>query len=219
MHENKLFPIYNQQISDSWAERNGLLIYENMKITDQGFTPINLDATAGITTQIDLRGNTTNKTFVVKAMCPQHNDHIKHLNPLITQGIYTKGNYYYTVQFIIMENDGVLECRMLASAGQLSYGLYADFHPTQPNQFHVFAAKYDLESTPGKINFQLYADGSLLKSYTNNYFTWIQYADNSYNNLAICQSTSTDYPPPGTVINWAMVFDSSLTAEELKAFT
>ena len=98
--------------SGSWAVKNGLLKFENIKRTPEGFTVDKSNELSGIYTKLDFRETTIllSRTFLVKAMCPWQAGEVSDSNAswgydLISQGI---GSYY---------KDGVLSDNSVTYSG------------------------------------------------------------------------------------------------------
>ena len=69
---SQIHPVPGSSSSGSWAKQNGILVFENVKRTPQGFTIDEDEKLSGIFTQLDYRNTpgTGGKTFIAKAYCP-----------------------------------------------------------------------------------------------------------------------------------------------------
>ena len=56
----------------TWEERTRLLTFNNITTAGGAFRAADDAKIAGIATPLDFRGNTTSKTFIVRAFCPAH---------------------------------------------------------------------------------------------------------------------------------------------------
>ena len=91
--------------SGAWAIRSGLLALKNITAESGVFSIMNASATGGVVTPLDLRGNTTSKTFVCKAHCPRHTDDGNlYSHTFISQGYVWGAISYYCCGFFLRED-------------------------------------------------------------------------------------------------------------------
>ena len=215
-------------IYPTWEERTRLLTFNNITTGGGVFRAADESKSAGIKTPLDFRGNTTSKTFIVRAFCPSHDDNTKNLflHPFFTQGRWTYGKDYFVFGFGIWEDfrgaSPMRQLRFAASGDSVAATNPVDAS-TLLDQWHVFAVSYEMASSGQK--FALYADGQLLTSGTNaaEVYPWRSNPTTTpgtdSGKVYVRDNAGDGTYVAGTVVSSALVFDRALTQPEIAAIS
>lgn len=150
----------------TWEERVQLLTKTNVR-TDRGAFEAADDAKiAGIATPLDFRGNTTSKTFIVRAFCPSHDPASEklYIHPFFVQGAIQQGTSFYTFQFSLWEDRRSGRTTQLfptISIGTDSPGANVSGAEIYLDQWHTYAMVIDYNG--GNCYIRVFVDGVLLR--------------------------------------------------------
>lgn len=205
------------------AERVRLLTKTNIR-TDRGvFEAADDTKVAGIATQLDLRGNTTSKTFIVRAFCPAHDpaSNRLYLHPLIGQGNIGSGATGFTFHLSIREDrqSGLIQVYPVVSNGRVFYSAYADASELL-DSWHVFA--FSIEHLPESTVLRSFVDGVQVGGSSAPAFAWGTPTDTTTQETTVGirrDPNMSFYAGSLTRISYALVFDRALSAAEIAALT
>jgi hypothetical protein len=207
----------------TWEERTRLLTKTNVR-TDRGvFEAADDTQVAGIATPLDFRGNTTSKTFIVRAFCPAHDPDAGRffLHPFISQGNAGSGATGFTFHFSIREDrqSGLIQIYPVVSNGRVFYSAYADASELL-DSWHVFA--FSIEHLPESTILRSFVDGVQVGSSSNPAFAWGTPSATTTLETTIGirrDPNSSYYAGSLTRISSAMIFDRALTQPEIAAIS
>ncbi len=208
----------------SEAERVRLITKTNVR-TDRGvFEAADETKISGISTMLDLRGNTTSKTFVARAFCPAHDPASEklYIHPFFGQGQISSGATAFTFQFSLWEDCRSGKSSQLfpaISTGTDMPGANITGVDGYLNQWHTYAMVVDY--TGGNCYIRVFVDGTMLRErIVSGTPTWNTPA------AATAQETTVGvrrdpnasyYAGSLTRVSSALVFDRALTAAEIAA--
>lgn len=187
---------------------------------------------------VDVRGNTTSKTMIVKAWCRKSKNETEQQqgiclqNPLISAGTCWANISNETIfRFLVEEyhqND----------ISQRTLNIIAGFVFDEANddtslkneklsillpekymdKLTVYALVADYDKTPGEMEIRIYADGEMLGSKTCQAMRWsVMDKHPGMYYVAVRREASTSMSTWGFV-SWGLMFDSVLTDEEIKSY-
>lgn len=208
----------------TWEERTGLLAFTNISAGGGVFRAENDAKIAGITTQLDFRGNTTSKTFIARAFCPAHDPASEklYIHPFFGQGQISSGATAWTFQFSLWE-----ECRSgkssqlfpAVSTGTDAPGANITGVDGYLNQWHTYAMVVDY--TGGNCYIRVFVDGTMLREkIVSGTPVWYTPAATTTQETTIGirrDPNMSFYAGSLTRISSAMIFDRALTAAEIAA--
>lgn len=210
----------------TWEERVQLLTKANVR-TDHGvFEAADENTTAGVDTQLDLRGNATSKTFIVRAFCPAHDPASEklYIHPFFGQGQIAGRATDWTFQFALWEDRRSGKTSQLVPAisdGTNISGAHITGIDRYLNQWHTYAMVVDYLN--GNCYFKVFVDGTMLNE------RGISRAP-AWNTPAATTAQETTvgirrdpnvsyYTDSLTKVSSALVFDRALTASEIAALS
>lgn len=209
----------------TWEERTRLLTLTNITTAGGVFRAADDAKVAGIATPLDFRGNTTSKTFIVRAFCPAHDpDSGKlYIHPLLGQGQIGYGNAYSVFSLAIWEDFRTAGNPKIMLVGRIegensSVGNYA-FPENALDSWHVFSMIVDYDSSPGNMILSRYIDRILLNTET--------VAAQNFGSGAASSMSEHVGIREDPVITWladtrvaaALIFDRALTQPEIAALS
>lgn len=210
----------------SEAERVRLLTKTNVR-TDRGvFEAADETKISGISTMLDLRGNTTSKTFVARAFCPAHDPASGklYIHPFFLQGAIQQGTSLYTFQFSLWEDRRSGRTTQLfptISIGTDSPGANVTGAEIYLDQWHTYAMVIDYNG--GNCYIRAFVDGVLLRERTiSGTPAWNTPAATTAQETTVGirrDPNASYYAGSLTRISAALIFDRALTAAEIAALT
>lgn len=226
--------VYRIQITDltdnqvvwsypSEAERVRLITKTNVR-TDRGaFEAADETQPAGVATQLDLRGNSTSKTFWARGYFPKHeNNGLLYVHPMIEQGDTIYGTDSWVFRVTVWEDyrapSGVTALRCdfcdADNAARLCHiRITDDFF----NTTHDIAYVIDFQANGAFCS--VYIDGSIA---TQANFTASAFGTGAASamsaNVGIRRDPVTNYLS-GNSVECALVFDRALSTAEIAALT
>lgn len=210
----------------TWEERTGLLTKTNVR-TDRGvFRAADDTKVAGIATPLDFRGNTTSKTFIVRAFCPAHDPASEklYIHPFFTQGAIERGASFYTFQFSIWEDRrSGRPTRLMPtiSIGNDSPGANVNGAEIYLDQWHTYAMVIDYNG--GNCYIRVFVDGVLLQEKTvSGTPVWNTPTATTTQETTVGirrDPNASDYAGSLTRISAALIFDRALTQPEIAAIS
>lgn len=207
----------------SWEERTRLLTFNNIITTGGVFHAANDANIAGIATPLDFRGNTTSKTFIVRAFCPAHDPDSNrlYLHPLIGQGNIGTGATGFTFHLSIREDrqSGVIQVYPVVSNGSVFYSAYADASELL-DSWHVFA--FSIEHLPESAVLRSFVDGAQVGSSSAPAFAWGTPTATTTQETTVGirrDPNSSYYAGSLTIVSAALIFDRALTQPEIAAIS
>ena len=207
----------------TWEERTGLLAFTNITATGGVFRAENDAKVAGINTPLDFRGNTTSKTFIVRAFCPAHDPNAGRffLHPLIGQGNAGSGATAFTFHFSIREDrqSGLIRVYPVVSNGSVYYAAYADASELL-DSWHVFA--FSVEHLPESTVLRSFVDGAQVGSSSNPAFAWGTPTATTAQETTVGirrDPNMSFYAGSLTKVSSALIFDRALTQPEIAAIS
>lgn len=207
----------------TWEARTGLLAFKNITAGGGVFRAENDAKVAGIATPLDFRGNTTSKTFIVRAFCPAHDPDSNrlYLHPLIGQGNIGTGATGFTFQLSIREDRqrGMIQLYPAVSNGSVFYSAYADAGSLL-NDWHVFALV--VEHMPESTALRSFVDGVQVGSSSAPAFAWgtPTATTTQETTVGIRRDPNASYYAGNlTRISAALIFDRALTQPEIAAIS
>ena len=209
--------------SGTWEERTGLLAFTNITSGGGVFRAADDANIAGIATPLDFRGNTTSKTFIVRAFCPAHDPDAGRffLHPLISQGNAGSGATAFTFHFSIREDrqSGLIQVYPAVSNGSVFYSAYADASELL-DSWHVFA--FSIEHLPESTVLRSFVDGAQVGSSSAPAFAWGTPTATTTQETTVGirrDPNSSYYAGSLTRISAALIFDRALTQPEIAAIS
>lgn len=207
----------------SWEERTRLLTKTNVR-TDRGvFEAADESKSAGIATPLDFRGNTTSKTFIVRAFCPAHDPDSNrlYLHPLIGQGNIGTGATGFTFHLSVREDRqrGMIQLYPAVSNGSVFYSAYADASELL-DSWHVFA--FSIEHLPESTVLRSFVDGAQVGSSSAPAFAWGTPTATTAQETTVGirrDPNASYYAGSLTRISSALIFDRALTQPEIAAIS
>ena len=207
----------------TWEERTGLLAFTNITAGGGVFRAENDARVAGIATPLDFRGNTTSKTFIVRAFCPAHDPDSNrlYLHPLIGQGNIGTGATGFTFHLSVREDrqSGLIQVYPVVSNGSVFYSAYADASELL-DSWHVFA--FSVEHLPESTVLRSFVDGAQVGSSSNQAFAWGTPTATTTQETTVGirrDPNSSYYAGSLTKVSAALVFDRALTQPEIAAIS
>ena len=210
----------------TWEERTRLLTKTNVR-TDRGvFEAADDTKVAGIATPLDFRGNTTSKTFIVRAFCPSHDPASKklYINPFFVQGSIQEGASFYTFQFSIWEDHrSGMPTRLFPAigSGTNSLGPIVNGAEIYLDQWHTYAMVIDYNG--GNCYIRVFVDGVLLQEKTvSGTPVWNTPAATTTQETTVGirrDPNSSNYAGSLTRVSAALIFDRALSAAEIAALS
>lgn len=212
--------------SGTWEERTGLLAFTNITAGGGVFRAADDVNHAGISTQLDFRGNTTSKTFIVRAFCPAHDPASEklYIHPFFGQGQIAGRATDWTFQFALWE-----ECRSgntsqivpAISDGTNISGAHITGIDRYLNQWHTYAMVVDYLN--GNCYFKVFVDGTMLNERgISRTPAWNTPAATTAQETTVGIRRDPNisvYAGSMTRISAALVFDRALTASEIAALS
>ena len=229
--------VYKIQITDltdnqvvwsypSEAERVRLITKTNVR-TDRGaFEAADENTIAGVATQLDLRGNATSKTFIVRAFCPAHDPASGklYIHPFFGQGAINQSASLYTFQFSLWEDrrsGGTTQLFPTISTGTDTPGANVTGAEIYLDQWHTYAMVIDYNG--GNCYIRAFVDGVLLRERTvSGTPAWNTSATTTAQETTVGirrDPNASYYAGSLTRITAALVFDRALSAAEIAALT
>ena len=229
--------VYKIQITDltdnqvvwsypSEAERVRLITKTNVR-TDRGaFEAADENTIAGVATQLDLRGNATSKTFIVRAFCPAHDPASGklYIHPFFGQGAINQSASLYTFQFSLWEDrrsGGTTQLFPAISTGTDTPGANVTGAEIYLDQWHTYAMVIDYNG--GNCYIRAFVDGVLLRERTvSGTPAWNTSATTTAQETTVGirrDPNASYYAGSLTRITAALVFDRALSAAEIAALT
>ena len=209
----------------SEAERVRLITKTNVR-TDRGaFEAADENTIAGVATQLDLRGNATSKTFIVRAFCPAHDPASGklYIHPFFGQGAINQSASLYTFQFSLWEDrrsGGTTQLFPAISTGTDTPGANVTGAEIYLDQWHTYAMVIDYNG--GNCYIRAFVDGVLLRERTvSGTPAWNTSATTAQETtVGIRRDPNASYYAGSlTRITAALVFDRALSAAEIAALT
>lgn len=210
----------------SEAERVRLLTKTNVR-TDRGaFEAADDSKIAGIATPLDFRGNTTSKTFIVRAFCPAHDPSSEkvYIHSFLVQGAIERGSSFYTFRFSIWEDrrsGGPTRLMPTISTGNDSLGPIVTGAEIYLDQWHTYAMV--IEYNGGNCYIRVFVDGVLLQEKTvSGTPVWNTPTDTTTQKTTVGirrDPTDSYYAGSLTKVSSALIFDRALSAAEIAALT
>ena len=207
----------------SEAERVRLITKTNVR-TDRGaFEAADETAIAGVATQLDLRGNTTSKTFWARGYFPKHaNTGVLYIYPLIGQGDIVLGSDAWVFRVIAWEDNRTpssainLRCDF-CDADNVARLCHIPITDDFFNVTHDIAYVIDFQANGAFCS--VYIDGlvAVQKNFTASAFG-AGAASAMSANIGIRQDPIRNYLS-GNSVECALVFDRALSAAEIAALT
>ena len=208
------------------AERVRLLTKTNVR-TDRGVFEAADDANlAGIATTLDFRGNTTSKTFIVRAFCPSHDPASEklYIHPFFGQGAINQSASLYTFQFSLWEDRRSGRTTQLfptISTGTDTPGANVTGAEIYLDQWHTYAMVIDYNG--GNCYIRAFVDGVLLREKTvSGTPVWNTPAATTAQETTVGirrDPNASYYAGSLTRITAALIFDRALTAAEIAALS
>ena len=226
--------VYKIQITDltdnqvvwsypSEAERVRLITKTNVR-TDRGaFEAADENISAGVATQLDLRGNTTSKTFWARGYFPKHaNTGVLYIYPLIGQGDIVLGADAWVFRVTAWEDNrttsGAINLRCdFCDADNVARLCQLPITDDFFNATHDIAYVIDFQANGAFCS--VYIDGlvAVQKNFTASAFG-AGAASAMSANIGIRQDSIRNYLS-GNSVECALVFDRALSAAEIAALT
>ena len=210
----------------SEAERVRLITKTNVR-TDRGaFEAADENTIAGVDTQLDLRGNATSKTFIVRAFCPAHDPASGklYIHPFFGQGATHQNASLYTFQFSLWEDrrsGGTTQLFLTISTGTDTPGANVTGAEIYLDQWHTYAMVIDYNG--GNCYIRAFVDGVLLRERTVSGTTvWNTptATTTQETTVGIRRDPNLSYYAGSlTRISTALIFDRALSAAEIAALT
>lgn len=210
----------------SEAERVRLITKTNVR-TDRGaFEAADENTIAGVATQLDLRGNATSKTFIVRAFCPAHDPASGklYIHPFFGQGAINQSASLYTFQFSLWEDrrsGGTTQLFPTISTGTDTPGANVTGAEIYLDQWHTYAMVIDYNG--GNCYIRAFVDGVLLRERTvSGTPAWNTSATTTAQETTVGirrDPNASYYAGSLTRITAALVFDRALSAAEIAALT
>lgn len=210
----------------SEAERVRLITKTNVR-TDRGaFEAADENTIAGVATQLDLRGNATSKTFIVRAFCPAHDPASGklYIHPFFGQGAISQSASLYTFQFSLWEDRRSGRTTQLfpaISTGTDTPGANVTGAEIYLDQWHTYAMVIDCNG--GNCYIRAFVDGVLLRERTvSGTPAWNTSATTTAQEttVGIRRDPNASYFAGSlTRISAALVFDRALSAEEIALYS
>ena len=207
----------------TWEERTGLLAFTNITAGGGVFRAENDAKVAGIATPLDFRGNTTSKTFIVRAFCPAHDPDSNrlYLHPLIGQGNIGTGATGFTFHLSVREDRqrGMIQLYPAVSNGTVFYSAFADASELF-DSWHVFA--FSIEHLPESTVLRSFVDGVQVGSSSAPAFAWGTPTATTTQETTVGirrDPNSSYYAGSLTRISAALIFDRALTQPEIAAIS
>lgn len=207
----------------TWEQRTGMLTFTNINSSDGVFHAANDAKVAGINTPLDFRGNTTSKTFIVRAFCPAHDPDSNrlYLHPLIGQGNIGTGATGFTFHLSIREDrqSGLIQVYPVVSNGSVFYSAYADASELL-DSWHVFA--FSVEHLPESTILRSFVDGVQVGSSSAPAFAWGTPTATTTQETTVGirrDPNASFYAGSLTRISAALIFDRALTQLEIAAIS
>lgn len=210
----------------TWEERTRLLTLNNITTAGGVFRAADDAKIAGIATPLDFRGNTTSKTFIVRAFCPAHDPASKklYIHPFFVQGSIQEGASFFTFQFSIWEDHrGGRPTRLFPAigSGTNSLGPIVDGAEIYLDQWHTYAMVIDYNG--GNCYIRAFVDGVLLQEKTvSGTPVWNTPAATTTQETTVGirrEPNTAVYAGSMTRISAALVFDCALTQPEIAALS
>lgn len=208
------------------AERVRLITKTNVR-TDRGaFEAADENTTAGVDTQLDLRGNATSKTFIVRAFCPAHDPASGklYIHPFFGQGSIQQGASFYTFQFSLWEDrrsGGTTQLFPTISTGTDLPGANVTDAEIYLDQWHTYAMVIDYNG--GNCYIRAFVDGVLLRERTVSgtpVCNTPAATTTQETTVGIRRDPNTPYYAGSlTKVSYALIFDRALPAAEIAALT
>ena len=205
------------------AERVRLITKTNVR-TDRGaFEAADENTMAGVATQLDLRGNTTSKTFWARGYFPKHEDNgALYIHPMIEQGDTVQGTDAWVFRVCVWEDyrasSGVTALRCdFGDANNAARLCHIPITDDFFNTTHDIAYVIDFQANGAACS--VYVDGLAVaqKNFTASAFgTGAASAMSA--NAGIRQDPNQKYLA-GNSVECALVFDRALSAAEIAALT
>lgn len=206
------------------AERVRLITKTNVR-TDRGaFEAADPARMAGVKTQLDLRGNTTCKTFLVRGYFPKHGEAGNlYIHPLIGQGDISSGGNNWIFQLSVWEDyrTGALPNLRFgfvpASKPELLLAVYR-LQDAFFNKTHDIAGTIEFDASD-TVTICIYIDGVQVMREQKNYDRsgFGQGAGSPLSGaVGIRQDPDASYLS-GNTVDFSLVFDRALTAEQIAA--
>lgn len=208
------------------AERVRLITKTNVR-TDRGaFEAADENTIAGVDTQLDLCGNATSKTFIVRAFCPAHDPASGklHIHPFFGQGAINQNASLYTFQFSLWEDrrsGGTTQLFPTISTGTDTPGANVTGAEIYLDQWHTYAMVIDYNG--GNCYIRAFVDGVLLRERTVSgtpVWNTPTATTKQETTVGIRRDPNASYHAGSlTRISAALVFDRALSAAEIAALT
>lgn len=208
------------------AERVRLITKTNVR-TDRGaFEAADENTIAGVATQLDLRGNATSKTFIVRAFCPAHDPASGklYIHPFFGQGAINQSASLYTFQFSLWEDrrsGGTTQLFPAISTGTDTPGANVTGAEIYLDQWHTYAMVIDYNG--GNCYIRAFVDGVLLRERTvSGTPAWNTSATTTAQETTVGirrDPNASYYAGSLTRISAALVFDRALSAEEIALYS
>ena len=207
----------------TWEERTGLLAFTNITAGGGVFRAENDAKIAGIATPLDFRGNTTSKTFIVRAFCPAHDPDSNrlYLHPLIGQGNIGTGATGFTFHLSVREDrqSGLIQVYPVVSNGRVFHSAYADASELL-DSWHAFA--FSIEHLPESTVLRSFVDGAQVGSSSAPAFAWGTPTATTAQETTVGirrDPNASFHAGSLTRISSALIFDRALTQPEIAAIS
>lgn len=210
----------------SEAERVRLITKTNVRTNRGAFEAADENTIAGVDTQLDLRGNATSKTFIVRAFCPAHDPASGklYIHPFFGQGATHQSASLYTFQFSLWEDrrsGGTTQLFPTISTGTNTPGANVTGAEIYLDQWHTYAMVIDYNG--GNCYIRAFVDGVLLRERTVSGTTvWNTptATTTQETTVGIRRDPNLSYYAGSlTRISTALIFDRALSAAEIAALT
>lgn len=210
----------------TWEERTGLLTLTNITTSGGVFRAENDSKVSGINTPLDFRGNTTSKTFIVRAFCPAHDPASEklYIHPFFGQGLVSGSSSQYTFQFSLWEDRRAgynIHLRSVVSAGTTVYE--ANVRNAEPylEQWYTYAMVVDYRGDNCYIH--TFVDGTMIAERTvSGTPVWNTPAATTTQETTVSirrDPNSSYYAGSLTKVSAALIFDRALTQPEIAAIS
>lgn len=214
-----LYPKQINQTDGSYAVQHGLLEYDNVKITPDGFAAEDPQKQCHIYTPLDFRDNCTSKTFIARVYCNSIQTEEQKINPIITQGSF-HGSAKIKVFSLMIQCTKSYNFINFAISVDASKTFFLNHIVNESffNTYHNVAVVVDYDSSPGNVLLKMYLDGTFIEQNQHAAFSWYHAEISDVRLVAAIRTDASNRYLTDNIVSWAMIFDSVLSYEEIRAF-
>jgi len=203
----------------TWVEKKRLLTLDNIDTSDGTFRGADSSAVRRIKTQIDLRGNSTSKTFICRTYIPYRtNTESRRFSGIITQGSYSSATAPLAVfSLFIDKNYDTMSFKIIgrysAEDGSV-ISTFVDFPLEYFNTWIVISLVLDYKNN----RMMLYLNGTLLSNVSAAMKPFGQGVDSTYSDAVSIMHDLGYHYISNHQITHVQIFNYAMTQEQISLF-